>query len=195
MEERRGGAEACRAPESEGCMKRGISSEVEHIVANDKATGSIPVSRSKTLMQLAEAINKTARAIHDAESTLKNGRFEIGKILLEVKARLPDESNMPFGTWCLNYLRKSDGSPFSYVTIANYMKYANNPETLKAERKRQATYSRQRTKALQYVSSSTSLMAKTDEEQLNQLVYAWDHASEKSRKQFLEMMGLTNAKR
>lgn len=180
--------------------KRGTSSAVEHIVANDKATGSIPVSRSKptsslSLMNLAKQINVLLKTHQDAKDKIKEYRIEIGMLLLEVEKRLPKESDMTFGNWCYNYLSKKDGTAFSYTTIKNYMKYANNPETLRKERKRQAEYSRRRTKALKYVSGNVALNATTTEEQLNRLIYAWDHADDKARKQFLEMTGLKYAKR
>lgn len=136
-----------------------------------------------SLFDLAADIN---RHIQEEEA----GRVVLGKLLIEAQCRVHRESNLTFKAWCENHLRKTDGSPFSYLTIKHYMRLARLP----GEQKRKNLATNERIKrgrrALALVrpifDEKTSVS-----EQVNLLMTAWEHSSDSARKQFLKMIGVT----
>lgn len=144
----------------------------------------------KTLTQIAVKLNQIATNMHHASMVMNNGRVEMGHLLLEVEKRLRKESNMTFGEWCRNNVKKIDGTPFSHCTIKNYMRFARRPDSLAADRKQKKDYASRGRLALQASAMSQSPGRSSIAEQVNRLVSACDHAEDAARKQFLEIVGL-----
>lgn len=118
-----------------------------------------------------------------------NSRVKMGILLLKVKKILADDLNR-FRKWCYDNVKKLNGEPFSNVTLGNYLKYARNPSLMPKERARQREYVKKRAEAIKYVSPDFQINGATYSEQVNRLMYAWDHAANDARQQFMRLAGL-----
>ena len=144
----------------------------------------------KNLIRVAKKINSLAGKLGITKEGDESIRITIGKLLHQVQKLFGNSSTPAFRKWCYENTHKADGKPFSHVTLCNYIKYARNPSLMPKERERQKMYSRNRTKAIKYLNGDSPINGTNHEEQVNRLVYAWDHASDEAREQFLSVAKL-----
>lgn len=139
----------------------------------------------KTLLQLATEINAEFAKI-------KTNYVVLGAKLKITRDRVKIESDMSWRQWCHNYLRKADGTEFSYKTIENYIYLAGDPDRVIEQRRMQRENIRKIRKSAQAFNPGMNVLfdrANSVNDQVNILMSAWDCASEKAQTQFLEMIG------
>lgn len=143
-----------------------------------------------SLLSLAKQINIYAAKLGLPSESDESNRVKMGHILYEVQQRFGRHTTGAFRKWCFDNVHKADGKAFSHVTICNYIKYAKNPSLMPKERERQRRYSQARTKAIKFLNGDSPVNGTNHAEQVNRLVYAWDHASDEARNQFMTMVKL-----
>lgn len=149
--------------------------------------------KKATLVVLAKKINHLTKNISICAVDPGSSRMEIGALLLKAKNEFFRHNDGRFIKWCYENIHKADGKPFSNVTLYNYMKYAKNPELMKKEIERQRLYSQTRCQAIKFLSGGNPINGANHSEQVNRLVYAWDHASTEAREQFMSIVRLKDA--
>lgn len=93
---------------------------------------------AKSLNQLAEEIGEIVRDMRDAGSALLSNRLLMGQLLAEAKRLFKNKKE--FFAWCEKHVIRSNGKPYSPVTIDNYIMFATVPGRYQRERDYHSRY-------------------------------------------------------
>lgn len=93
---------------------------------------------ARTLSQIASEISAIVREMQGAGQMLLSSRLTMGVLLAEAKKKF--KTKKEFFAWCHEHVVRSNGKPYSPVTIDNYIMFATVPGRYQRERDYHANY-------------------------------------------------------
>lgn len=95
-------------------------------------------SPQRTLKQIAVEIGEIVGDMRDAGGLLLSSRLHMGLLLSEAKGQFKNKKE--FRVWCDTNVIRSNGKPYSPVTIDNYIMFATVPGRYQRERDYHSKY-------------------------------------------------------